>query len=1114
VPYPELILLSRVSGDHQDRPVASDYLKKSLAARLAASASLFSIFVCLLFTAGCGITFNTLPLTVQPNSISFGDVAVGQTQTATVSVSNPGYAAVSVSGVQSDDAAFAPAGLAGSIPAGGTSTFKVVFAPSTSKSYSSQISISTAAGTTRVPVAGTGHQVGSPNPPTSNSTLRVSTTSLQFGSETIGIHAQQSVTLTAMGNAPIDVNSITLSGGSFQAVTPGLPARLQAGQSLTIPVQFTPKSAGSAQGTLMIVSDAVNAPTVAVSLSGVGVIATSAGVPALTLNPASIAFGSVPVGSQAVSTVTLTSSGTANLVLQSLSSKGAGFIMGQLALPLTLAPGQQISLAVTFAPGVLGGAQGQITVVDNASTGSSAIGLSGTGATAGVPSIYVNPTSLDFGDQTVASNSFKTITLVSNGAVPVTVKSVSVSGQDFAGTVQGLPAVLQANQQLSLKVQFTPLVIGQASGTVTILTDAASPTTVVNLQGNGVAPRVGSLAVSATSLSFGNITTGTKATKTLTVTSTGTAPASISAGGVSGSGYTASYGGVPIQSLAGPITLQPGQQANIAVSFDPASTGNSSGQLTFQTNTGSPLNVSLSGVGIAAPSPALTISVASLDFGDVQVNTQETLQVTLTSSGTAPVTIPSAAIAGAQFGMSSISFPSGITGLPATLNPGQQMTLSVAFSPTATGAVTGDLTVSSNASGAATNVALTGNGVPAPSPKLVLSSSTLNFGSAQLGSKATQTLTITSSGTASLAINQIAITGTQFTDGNPSLPVTLQPGQQMVLTLAFDPAAAGVDSETLTITSNATPTNLSVALSGTGATATTPQLTASATSVSFGTVTVNTGTTSPLTLTSSGTAPVTISGVTVSGSGYSLAGSPLPLTLNPGQTTTLQLTFDPTVAGAVTGSLVINSNAISGAVLIALSGTGTVPPSPQLTVSPISMTFGNVTVNTISSAQVTLSSTGTVPVTVSAATLSGAGFAASGATFPVTINPGLAVTIQVQFDPTVAGAASGQLKITSNSATNSTAIVQITGTGVAVQHSIDLSWNAPTTSPDPVAGYNIYRSTDGGATFSKLNGSVDTALADTDGAVQSGTTYTYVVKSVDANGQESGPSNQISLLVP
>lgn len=1114
MPHLELLVLSKVAHDCQDRSVTSDQLKKSLAARIFAGASLFGIFVILLFLPGCGITLNTVPLTVQPNSISFGDVVVGQTQIATVSVSNPGYTSVAVSGIQSDDAVFAATGLAGVIPAGGTSTFKVAFAPSTSKSYSSRILISSAAGMTKVPVSGSGHQGGPPNPPASKSSLNVSATSLQFGSEAVGMQEQQSLTLTAVGNTPVNINSIILSGGSFQAVLPTLPATLKGGQSLTMPVQFIPKSTGSAQGVLTIASDAANTPTVAVSLSGAGVIPTSAGVPALTLSPATVAFPTVPTGSQAVSSVALISSGTANLVVQSLSTKGSGFTTGQLALPVTLAPGQQISLPVTFAPGSVGLAQGQITVLDNAPTGSSTISLSGTGATTGSPSLFANPTSLDFGDQTVASTSFKTITLVSNGAVPVSVKSVTVLGQDFSGTVQGVPAVLQPNQQLSVKVQFTPAVVGPASGTVTIVTDAATPTTIVSVQGNGVAPKVGSLAASATSVNFGSVTTGTTAVRTLTVTSTGTAAATITAGSVSGSGYTATYGGVPIQNLAGPITLQPGQQANIAISFDPVSTGNSAGQLTLQTDTGSPLSVSLVGIGASAPSPALTISIPSLDFGDVQVNTQETLPVTLTSSGTAPVTISSIAIAGAQFGLASTSFPSGITGLPATLNPGQQITLNVAFLPAATGAVTGDLAVSSNASGAATNVALTGNGVPAPAPKLVLSATTLNFGSTQLGSKTTQLLTITSSGTAPLAISQLAITGTQFTDDAASLPITLQPGQQMVLTLDFDPLAAGADAETLTITSNATPANVSVSLSGTGTTAATPQLTASVASLNFGSVTVNTGASLPLTLTSSGTAPVTISAETASGAGYSVSGSSLPLTLNPGQTTTLQLTFDPAVAGAATGSLAVGSNATSGTIHVALTGTGTSPLTSQLTVSPTSVAFGDVTVNTIASQQVTLSSTGTAPVTVTAATLSGVEFAASGATFPVTINPGQAVTMLVRFDPTAAGAASGQLMISSNSATNGTALVQITGNGVAVQHSIDLSWNAPATSTDPVAGYNIYRSTNGGATFTKLNGPIETALDYTDTNVQSGTTYTYVVKSVDASGQESGPSNQISLPVP
>ena len=84
-----------------------------------------------------------------------------------------------------------------------------------------------------------------------------------------------------------------------------------------------------------------------------------------------------------------------------------------------------------------------------------------------------------------------------------------------------------------------------------------------------------------------------------------------------------------------------------------------------------------------------------------------------------------------------------------------------------------------------------------------------------------------------------------------------------------------------------------------------------------------------------------------------------------------------------------------------MSGTGTAAASPQLTVSTASLAFGNVTLNTASTQPVTLTSTGTAPVTVNSGTLTGAGFTMSGATFPVTLNPGQTVTLTVQFDPTV-----------------------------------------------------------------------------------------------------------------
>jgi len=96
-------------------------------------------------------------------------------------------------------------------------------------------------------------------------------------------------------------------------------------------------------------------------------------------------------------------------------------------------------------------------------------------------------------------------------------------------------------------------------------------------------------------------------------------------------------------------------------------------------------------------------------------------------------------------------------------------------------------------------------------------------------------------------------------------------------------------------------------------------------------------------------------------------------------------------------------------------------------------------------------STGTLPVTVNSAAITGAGFSIVAQSLPVTLNPSQSVTLQVQFSPAATGVATGQLTMSSNS-TGSPALVALSGTGTAAAHEVDLSWSAPTDSPDPCVG--------------------------------------------------------------
>jgi hypothetical protein len=513
------------------------------------------------------------------------------------------------------------------------------------------------------------------------------------------------------------------------------------------------------------------------------------------------------------------------------------------------------------------------------------------------------------------------------------------------------------------------------------------------------------------------------------------------------------------------------------------------------------------GTGAVAATPQISASAGSLSFGSVTVNSSGTQSLTLMSSGTAPVTVSSASVSGTGF-----SLVGGT--LPATLSPNQTLTLQVKFAPTATGSAAGSLTISSNSvSGSTTTVSLSGTGA-ATTPQLSFSATSLSFGSVTVNSSATKSLTLTSIGTSPVTVNSAAITGAGFTIVSGSLPVTLNPTQAVTLQVQFLPTATGSASGQITISSNSsTGGTTAVTLSGTGTAATNPQLTVSATSLSFGSVTVNTATTQSLTLTSTGTSPVTVSSAAITGAGFTIVAASFPVTLNPTQSVTLQVQFDPTATGTASGQIAITSNSSKGSTAsVALSGTGTAA-NPQLTVSAGSLSFGSVTVNTATTQSLTLTSTGTTPVTANSATITGAGFTIIGASFPTTLNPNQTATLKLQFEPTTAGALTGQLSISSNSTTGGTATVSLTGTGTAVAHQVDLTWDAPSGSSDPVAGYNIYRATDSGS-FTRMNSSPDTAVSYVDSTVVSGTTYSYQVTSSDPSGAESVPTSPVTVTIP
>lgn len=500
------------------------------------------------------------------------------------------------------------------------------------------------------------------------------------------------------------------------------------------------------------------------------------------------------------------------------------------------------------------------------------------------------------------------------------------------------------------------------------------------------------------------------------------------------------------------------------------------------------------GVGVLSP------SVTSLSFGSIAVGKTATQSLTVTNTGLGTATISAATLTGAGFTVIGGN-PSG------TIAVGQASTIQIQFAPTSAGAVSGSLTIVSDASNSPLVIALSGSG-SSTQTQLTINPASVAFGSVSVGSSGTQTVTLTNAGTATLTVTAASPLGAGFSMRGISMPMTIDAGGSASFSAIFTPTSAGAATGSISIVSNAPGSPAAIALSGTGMQA---QLNATPSSAAFSSVTTGTSNSQTVSLTNNGSATVTISSVTVTGAGFSTTGITAPVTIAAGKAATFNAVFGPSSAGSVTGDITLVSNAPNSPLSIPLSGTG-VAATHLLGLSTSALNFGNVNVGNSSSLSTTLTNNGNSNVLISSVNLSGAGISASGLSSGETLTPSQSVTVTAQFAPTAAGLVSGSVSIASN-ATNSPSTITVSGTGVsASSHSVALSWTASTST---VSGYNVYRGTTANGPYStKLNPSLVTVVDYADSTVASGATYYYVVTSVDSSNVESVDSNQATAIIP
>jgi hypothetical protein len=222
----------------------------------------------------------------------------------------------------------------------------------------------------------------------------------------------------------------------------------------------------------------------------------------------------------------------------------------------------------------------------------------------------------------------------------------------------------------------------------------------------------------------------------------------------------------------------------------------------------------------SASAPGVSLSSSSLSFGSESVGASSTAQtVTLSNTGSAALSITSIGITGVD----SSDFTQ-TNNCGSSVAAGAKCTISVTFTPAASGSLTAALSLTDNATGSPQSVSLAGTGAASGgggAPAVSLSSTSLSFGSEPVAmTSAAKAVTLSNTGSAALNITRVAVGGTNpsdFAEIADTCGSSVAAGGNCTIEVTFTPSAADSYTATLSITDNAGSSPQTVSLSGTGA---------------------------------------------------------------------------------------------------------------------------------------------------------------------------------------------------------------------------------------------------------------------------------------------------------
>jgi len=342
------------------------------------------------------------------------------------------------------------------------------------------------------------YRQGNSQCPAATPNVSASTTSLAFGSVTVGSSsAPQVVTLTNTGGAAATSFAVGAVPSGYSRTTT-CTASLAAGASCTISVTFSPTAAQAYGGSITVTGS--GGTNVSIALSGTGGATAS---PNVNASASFLSFGNVTVGQTSTAqTITVTNGGTAAATNMSYPGAPAKFTKSGTCSSATLNAGASCTIVFTYSPTAVGSDSATYTFTGGGK--SFPIALSGAGSTTVPPAGQLSmPSSVTIPATTVGTTSApQTVTVSNTGGAAVTVSSIVSSNSGEFGVSGSNCTLVNAGSGCTFNVIFTPAAAGARSGTLTITSSGTGSPQSIVVSGTGNAAGGGGGGAPATAMAI------------------------------------------------------------------------------------------------------------------------------------------------------------------------------------------------------------------------------------------------------------------------------------------------------------------------------------------------------------------------------------------------------------------------------------------------------------------------------------------------------------------------------------------------------------------------------------------------------------------------------------